>query len=180
MNKECINQVQVQDISIILRIHFLENEMKLLQMRVSYLEEEIKQKNTRIYAKQIERLIFKNQKQIWCEDDDIDAALTLRSICGIMLVYHYLDYLLFENGLATQSVYLASKTNYFHGSLLLSSRERLAVLSFDEIIDSRMCYDQREDRIMALIPTRLFKVIKEVEEAGFNVVAIVSDMGGRN
>ncbi|KAJ8883099.1 hypothetical protein PR048_014938 [Dryococelus australis] len=84
----------------------------------------------------------------------------------------------------------------------MSSRELLTVLSFDEMrVDSRMCYDQREGRIMGLhskdqviiarvlaskwkrpicyefekniTKGKLLEVIKEVQESGFKVVATV-------
>ena len=91
----------------------------------------------------------------------------------------------------------------------LSDLERLVVISFDEMsIDARLCYDSGEDRAygpcsrVQLMMVRslcshwkqplyfdfdqtmtrevLFEAIREVEEAGYRVVAIVSDLGGTN
>ncbi|KAJ8891358.1 hypothetical protein PR048_010874 [Dryococelus australis] len=42
--KQFVNQVPSQDIRVILKIHFLEHEIKLFQVRVLSLEEEIKRK----------------------------------------------------------------------------------------------------------------------------------------
>ncbi|KAJ8869987.1 hypothetical protein PR048_028998 [Dryococelus australis] len=154
-----------QHMSVIQRIHFLESEMKLFQMRVSSLEEEIKQEliNNKIqhrqcpkYANTKLREIFKRhrkadfqkQKANMVEDDDIAAAVTLRSISKKTYLYLRKNVGLPLPGLSTirkwtrnLSVYLASKKNYF--------QDRLTVLSFDAMrVDSRMCYDQREARIM--------------------------------
>ncbi|KAJ8894294.1 hypothetical protein PR048_006909 [Dryococelus australis] len=170
--------------------------------------------------KQIERLVFRNKKRIWWEDDDIAAAVTLRSISRKAYLYLRKNVGLPLSGLSTirkwtrnlkclPGIQKESLSVLKGRSLWMSSRERLTIISFDEIrVDSRMCHDQRENRIMGphsnaqviiarglaskwkqpifydfdrnITKDKLFEVIKEVEESGFKVVAIASDMGGGN
>ncbi|KFM75205.1 Transposable element P transposase, partial [Stegodyphus mimosarum] len=95
------------------------------------------------------------------------------------------------------------------GALKMTIQERMCVLSFDEMnVDSRICYDQAEDKIVGphrnvqVIMVRglfaswkqpiyfdfdtqmtaelLKKTILSLAEIGYNVVAVVSDLGGRN
>ncbi|KAJ8866145.1 hypothetical protein PR048_033669 [Dryococelus australis] len=124
-------------------------------MRDSYLGEEIERNNTKEFInikiqhrqypkyvktkqreilkdvftpKQIERLNFKNKKRTWREDDDNSSFNFKEMVCLP----------------DTQKELLSVLKGR---SLSRSSRERLTVLSFDEMrVDTRMCYDQREDR----------------------------------
>ncbi|KAJ8868375.1 hypothetical protein PR048_029891 [Dryococelus australis] len=160
--------------------------------------------------KQIARQIFKNKKRIWWEDDDIAAAVTLCSISRKVYLYLQKNVGLQLPGLSTMYLKMDSQPEVLkHRSLPMSSRKRLTVLSFDKMrVDSRMCYDQREDRIMCphsnayniiakclaskwkqpisyhldknTTKDKLFEAIKEVEEFGFKVVDIVRDMDGGN
>ncbi|KAJ8896620.1 hypothetical protein PR048_001964 [Dryococelus australis] len=153
------------------------NEMKLFQMRVSTLEEEIKGKNTcekknlndrnaclrqeLVYNNiQHRQLIFKNKKRIWWEDDDITAAVTLRSISRK-------TYLYLRNNVGLPLPGLSTIRKWTHNL----SREawRLNVNNlFPMTFDKNFTKD------------KLLEVIKEVEDSGFKVVAILSDMGGGN
>ncbi|KAJ8890533.1 hypothetical protein PR048_010042 [Dryococelus australis] len=64
-----------QDISVIHRTHFLENENCIIPNASIIFGGINKTERTHI-----ERLVFKNKKRIWWEDDDIAAAVTLRLI----------------------------------------------------------------------------------------------------
>ncbi|KAJ8890808.1 hypothetical protein PR048_010317, partial [Dryococelus australis] len=103
--------------------------------------------------KQIERLIFKNKKLIWWEDDDIAAAVTLRSISRKAYLYLRKNFGLSLPELSTIRKWTRNLkcSPDIQKELLSVLKERLTVLSFDAMrVDSKMCYDQREDRIMGL------------------------------
>ncbi|KAJ8878410.1 hypothetical protein PR048_018988 [Dryococelus australis] len=141
-------------------------------MRVSSLEEEIKRKNTRKLLKDIERLIFKNKKRICWEDDDIAAVVTLRSISRKAYLYLRNNIGLPLPGLSTIRKWTRNLSRAFGSSFIRRNES----------------HDQKEDRIMGLhsnaqviiVRDKLFEVIKEDEDSGLKVVAIVSDMGGGN
>ncbi|KAJ8872942.1 hypothetical protein PR048_026558 [Dryococelus australis] len=104
--------------------------------------------------KQIERLIFKNEKRIWWEYDYIAAAVTLpylylRKNVGLP-VTELSTIRKWTRNLKCLSGIQKELLSVLKGrSLSMSSMEHLAVLSFDEMrVDYRMCYDLREDRIM--------------------------------
>ena len=90
----------------------------------------------------------------------------------------------------------------------MEDREKLSVLSFDEMaIDAKLSYDARSDQVLSgsklqvgmlrglcrpwkqviysdvdapMTPSNLSSIIMKVEEAGLQVVAVVSDMGVQN
>ncbi|KAJ8875489.1 hypothetical protein PR048_023384 [Dryococelus australis] len=139
--------------------------------------------------KQIERLIFKNKN---CNSllNFKEGLFIFAEECWSTVTW-IINYL---------KIYSQPEVFTWHPKRITFSVERecLTVLSFDKmIVDSRLCYDQREDRIMGphanaqkqpilydlhknITKDKLFKVIKEVEEYGFKVVATVSDTRGRN
>ncbi|KAJ8868438.1 hypothetical protein PR048_029954 [Dryococelus australis] len=45
---------------------------------------------------------------------------------------------------------------------------------------SRKAYLYLQKKVGLPLPDKLFEILKEVDDSGFKVVAIVSDMGGRN
>ncbi|KAJ8867028.1 hypothetical protein PR048_032890 [Dryococelus australis] len=101
--------------------------------------------------KQIERLIFKNKRRIWWENDDIAAAVALRSISRKAYLYWRKNFGLPLHGLSTIRKWSRNLKclpgiqkellSVLKGrSLSVSFRERLTVLSFDAMrVDSRMC-----------------------------------------
>ncbi|KAJ8878267.1 hypothetical protein PR048_018844 [Dryococelus australis] len=133
---------------------------------------------------------LKKNQRIWLDDDDIAATETLRSSSSSSSRKAYL-YLRKNVGLPLPGLSTIRKwtrnLEYLPGiqkellpvlkgrSVSMSSRERLAVLSFD---------DMRVDTRIIMGPHSPFQrpgynIIKEVEDSGFKVVAIVSDMGGK-
>ncbi|KAJ8888053.1 hypothetical protein PR048_007539 [Dryococelus australis] len=112
-----------------------------------------------------------NKKRILWEDDDIVAAVTLRSISRKAYLHLRKNVGLSLSGLPTirkwtrnLKFYLVSKKNYFQARGLASKWKLPIFNDFDKYIAK----------------DKLFEVIKEVEDSNLKVVAIVSDMGGGN
>ncbi|KAJ8865488.1 hypothetical protein PR048_033765 [Dryococelus australis] len=102
-----------------------------------------------------QRLIFKNKKRIWWEDDNIAAAVTLRSISRKVYLYLQKNVGLPLSGLST----IRKWTQAWH-------------LNGNNLLSTTLTKIYTKDK--------LFEVIKELEGSGFKVVTVVSDMGGGN
>lgn len=167
---------------------------------------------------QIERLL-KQRRTRW-KDSDISAAITLRSVSRKAYVYLRKKVGIPLPGLSTLRKWTRNLrclpglqkeilSVLQEKSKTMSSLEKLTVLSFDEMnIDSRRCYDEREDQVLgpfrtvqvamarglagkwkqpvyynynqSMTKNVLFEIINALEECGFQVIAVVSDMGGGN
>ena len=111
-------------------------------------------------------------------------------------------------GFVTPSQYLKKVLPWGSETLKMTAQERVCVLSFVEMnVDSRICYDQAEDRILGphsnvqvvmvrglfakwkqpiyfdfdvrMTAALLKDIIVQLENIGYNVVAVVADLGGK-